>query len=151
MCNCEAIEFFSDGPIKAYREYYDTEEYNLTVPNDKGYEYWENLIYERENAKDSFDHNHPVRVHPVRLVAVDLHSPEFGSFWSKFSKTLRNTNRKLKDLFGTYKLHNCSKSLFGEITPVYRNVLEDGTEAYLYKSKIGFNWQVMKPIFFECC
>ena len=142
MCNCEAIELFSDGPISEYREYNDTDEYNLSVPNDKGYEYWENLIYERENAKD-FGEIHEIR---GRLLAVDLHSPEFGSFWSKFSETKRNTNLKLKDLFGTYKLHNCSKTLFGEISPVYKNVLEDGTEAYLYKSRIGFNWQVIKPI-----
>ena len=49
----------------------------------------------------------------------------------------------MKDLLGTYQLHNCSKNLFGEVTPVYRRVLDDGTEAYIYKARIGVNWQVL--------
>ena len=49
----------------------------------------------------------------------------------------------MKDLLGTYQLHNCSKNLFGEVTPVYRRVLDDGTEAFIYKARIGVNWQVL--------
>ena len=138
MCNCDAIELFSDGGLitKAI-EYNDTEEYNVAVPNDKDHEYWEALNF------DVMKGNYNYESFREKLLAVDLHSPEFGSFWKSFSKLNRNTNIRMQDLLGTYQLHNCSKNLFGEVTPVYRRVLDDGTEAYIYKARIGVNWQVL--------
>ena len=144
MCNCDAIELFADGIINQAREYNDTEEYNISVPNDKGHEYWENIIFDQEKGQYKFE------TFRERLLAVDLHSPEFGSFWPSFSKLKRNTNIYFKELLGTYQFHNCSKSLFGEVTPVYKKVLQDGTEAYMYKARIGGNWQVTKLLTLRC-
>merc|ERR1712223_591610 len=137
MCNCDAIELFSDGGLitKAI-EYNDTEEYNVAVPNDKDHEFWEALNF------DVMKGNYNYESFREKLLAVDLHSPEFGSFWKSFSKLNRNKNIRMKDLLGTYQLHNCSKNLFGEVTPVYRRVLDDGTEAFIYKARIGINWQI---------
>merc|ERR1712223_155165 len=106
MCNCDAIELFSDGGLitKAI-EYNDTEEYNVAVPNDKDHEFWEALNF------DVMKGNYNYESFREKLLAVDLHSPEFGSFWKSFST-------------------------------VYRRVLDDGTEAYIYKARIGVNWQI---------
>ena len=141
MCKCDAVVLFSDGAIYDVREYYNTEEFpDISIPDNKGHEYWENFIFERVKG------NHEYETYRERLVSIDLHSPEFGSYWSKLSKTKRNTNLNLKDLFGTYQLHNCSKNFLGETTPVYKHVLDDGTESYLYKSRNGFYWQVRNYI-----
>ena len=137
-CNCQAVEILADGPINKAIEYNDTAKYGVTIPNTKGYEFWENILFEAQKGDFNFD------LYKEQLKAVDLHSSFTKNFWERYSKFKKSTNLNYKDLLGTYTLvDSCSKDWRGNASPVYKKVLSDGTEAYLYKAKIGPHWQVI--------
>ena len=134
-CHCGTIEIVSDGITTTAHEYNDTETLGINIPNSLGYEYWENHKYLSD--KDSYD-NHNID-HPQRLLAVDLHS---SNFWQKYSQFKRETNLKYNDLLGSYNLVSCSEDYRKSNSPVYKKILDDGTEAYFYKHRLGIRWQV---------
>ena len=112
----------------------------MTIPSTEGYEFWENILFEAQKGSFNFD------IYREELRAVDLHSSLVKNFWDRYSKFKKSTNLNYKDLLGTYELDSCSKDWRGNSSPVYKKVLNDGTEAYLYKAKIGPHWQVMNLI-----
>ena len=83
------------------------------------------------------------KIHREKLVAIELNTERVKKFWDWYSKFHKHTNLKYKDLLGTYHLDSCTKDFRGNGSPTYKKVLDDGTESYLYKAKIGPHWQVM--------
>ena len=144
-CECQAIEITSVGVLNNAKEYNDTDTYGVTIKNLKSYPFWENITYIIEKHRlDRLQAMSNVR-NNFRLVSVDLHS---SKMWEKYEKFRRNTNLKYKDLQGTYNLFSCSEDYKKIVSPVYKRVLNDGTEAYLFRSKLGNSWEVMQKPYY---
>ena len=129
---------FSEGITNEAKEYNDTDVYGVDVPNTKNYQFWENKAYHEEKGKYKF------RRYGERLTSIDIHSSKTSNFWEKFQKLKKDTNLNYKDLMGTYQFDSCSKDFTGVATAVYKKVLNDGTESYFYKSRLGQGWQVIR-------
>ena len=142
------MEIFAGGSFDNVTEYNDTAEYGVTIPNTKGYGFWENLLFESQKGNFNF------KIYQEKLVSIDLHSSSIIdvagnkrvlNFWDRYSKLKKGTNLNYKDLLGAYRLDSCSTNAFQKKSPVYKKVLDDGTEAYLYKANSQPNhWQVTK-------
>ena len=132
------MEILAEGIFNSAIEYNDTANYGITIPNNKGYVFWEKTLLEAQKEDFNFD------IYREKLIAVDLHSSATKNFWDRYSKFKKSTNLNYKDLLGTYQLDSCSKDWSGNSSPVYKKVLNDGTAAYLYKAKLGPHWQVKK-------
>ena len=93
------------------------------------------------NEKHELDRHQSIShvLNNFKLVSVDIHS---SKLWERYEKFRRNTNLKYKDLLGTYNLFSCSEDYNKNISPVYKKVLSDGTEAYLFRNKLGSSWEV---------
>ena len=144
------MEIFSEGVANDATEYNDTEVYGVEGPNSKDYDFWENLIYNNEKGKYDY------YKYGQRLISVDIHTNKTVGdekrqvhrgiktpLWDVLQKFKRSTHLNYKDLFGTFYLEACSKGYGTEFSPVYKRILDDGTEAYLYRDKLGINWQVI--------
>ena len=138
-CECKAIEISSDGILNKAKEYNDTDIYGVTIENSKSYQFWENITYIKEKHRLDKQEATSNVLNSFKLVSVDIHS---SKMWEKYEKFRRNTNLKYKDLLGTYNLFSCSQDYTKNISPVYKRVLSDGTEAYLFHSKLGNSWEV---------
>ena len=112
----------------------------VNIPNSLDYEYWENYNFNLRKNRVIENINDPE--YNIRLVGVDLHSSKTSKFWDKYSKLKRNTNLNYIDLLGSYELDSCTEDFSKNKFPVYKKVLDDGTEAYLYKKKFGIDWMV---------
>ena len=139
-CGCNNIEIISDGPVSTAKEYYDDDTLNIQHYGLQDYRYWENhtlfskkIEYPRE-----------------KIVAVDLHSPNSCcgniSYQEKYKKLRRSTHLEYKQLLGSYEFFTCLETNRYGITstsPVYKKILDNKTDAFLYRSKTGINWQVI--------
>ena len=135
----------SDGIINEASEYHDTNIYDLTSINSSTYQFWENVTYFEEIEKDNkLKLETPGGKLREKLLSVDIHSDKYSSLWKKYNGTF-NQDRSLryKDLLGTYNLDSCYEDYLKKLSPVYKKVLPDGTEAFLYKKKLGATWHVI--------
>ena len=138
----------SDGIINEAAEFYDANDYNLGTNDANNYQFWENVTYHEEVEK----YNKMLSANPEeklkkRISAVDIHSEKFTSLWKKYNGTFsEHKNLDYKDLLGTYHLTSCSEDYLKKLSPVYKKVLQDGTEAFLYKKPLGGTWHVMNII-----
>ena len=141
----------SDGITSKANEYKEWEkgdnisvDVDIVNQNSLGYAYWEKKwlpIFQNSVLRKPGEL--PTKVHKINLNYQ--HSTSKLTFWETYKNLSRNTNLKYNDLLGSYHLFSCPETSFlGKTThyPIYRKVLSDGTEAFLYKNKYGTEWQV---------
>ena len=144
-CGCPEIVISSDGIINEAIEYHDTNAYDLSSPNSASYQFWENVTYHEEIEKNNkLKLENPGGKLREKLLSIDIHSDKFSSLWKKYNGTLNQaTNLNYKDLLGSYHLDSCYEDYLKKLSPVYKKVLPDGREAFLYKKKLGATWHVI--------
>ena len=141
-CGCQEIVISSDGIVNEAIEYGDADHYGIDFPDSHGYEFWEETMKNEEIEKNKIWNKLNPNVEPEKILSVDLHSPKYVKLWETFNPSKKTSNLNYKDLLGTYKLDSCFKDYRNNVSPIYKKILPDGTEAVLYKKKIGTSWQV---------
>ena len=153
-CTCPVIEIISEGKTSKATEYKDGESIDIDHSNSLDPKHWEEILLDSLNS--TYLRNNLASTKPSdrilgRVVDVDLQYQNYTvarhnlTFWESYKKLLRSTNLRYKDLLGSYELYECKEyNIFGRISrfPVYRKILSDGTEAFLFKNKFGTEWQV---------
>ena len=146
----ESIYFVSaDISSSGIEEYRNTKGADVQYLSTLSYEYWENnLISGLKNKLTSNEFKKEFGESKIwnsknnaRITSVDFST----NLWKPYKKLSRNTTLNYKDLLGRYILISCNETeIFGQKTrlPVYRKILNDGTEAFLSKDKNGIRWQV---------
>ena len=137
----------SEGIVNDVMEYDDSNYYKVNFPctnfdESCTYEFWENVTYHEEVEKNKIWAKKHSSILSERILSVDIHSPKYTNLWQDFTPLKKKNNLKYKDLLGTYKLMSCSKDYMNISSPIFKRILPDGTEAVLYKKKIGTSWQV---------
>ena len=147
-CGCEEIVITSSGNTNEAHEFHDANDYNLRSEDANNYQFWENVTYNEEVEKyNKMLIKNPGEKLKKRIDAVDIHSEKYSSLWKKYNGTFsKHLNLNYKDLLGTYHLTSCSEDYLKKLSPVYKKVLQDGTEAFLYKKPLGGTWHVMQII-----
>ena len=135
----------SSGITNEAAEFHDADKYNLRSEDANDYKFWENVTYHEEVEKyNKMLIENPGEKLKKRIDAVDIHSEKYSSLWKKYNGTFsEHKNLDYKDLLGTYHLTSCSEDYLKKLSPVYKKVLQDGTEAFLYKKPLGGTWHVM--------
>ena len=153
-CTCPVIEIISEGKTSKATEYKDGELIDIDHSNSLDPKHWEEMLLDSLNStylRNNLASNKPSDRILGRVVDVDLQYQNYTvarhnlTFWESYKKLLRSTNLRYKDLLGSYELYECKEyNIFGRISryPVYRKILSDGTEAFLFKNKFGTEWQV---------